>query len=227
MIRATMSLRGLYRYDNTIFDELVLPETDVDRDDLIEALVLECADLELLYPQPEVMRDAIGLWSRRRLSIWIKLAETLHYEYNPIHNYDRLETHERSTDQLYSNRRDSEIESSESGTSTGESTGESSSTATGSRNAYNSGWTEQDRTVNAGTGSTETSETTSRSGTQTGSTSDTGEQAETENISIRAAGNIGVTTTQQMIEDQRRVVAYNLTEVIIDEFRSRFCLLIY
>lgn len=195
MIRATMSLRGLYRYDPTVFDELVLPETDVDRDDLIEALVLECADLEVLYPQPEVLRDAIGLWSRRRKPNWEKLAETMHYEYNPIHNYDRTETHERATGRTYSD--------------TAEGTG--SGTSTGSRNAYNSGWTEQDKAVSSNSSTTERS----------------GEQNEEEGITIRASGNIGVTTTQQMIEDERRVVSYNLTEVIIDEFKRRFCLLIY
>ena len=191
MIRATMSIRGLYRYDPTIFDELVLPETDVNRDDLIEALVLECADFEVVYPQPEVLRDAIGLWSRRRLPNWTKLAETLHYEYNPIHNYDRTETHERTTGRTYTD------------------SAEGNGTTTGSRNAYNSGWTEQDKAVS--------SSTSTRSG----------EQGEDEDITIRASGNIGVTTTQQMIEDERRVVEYNLTEAIIDDFKRKFCLLIY
>lgn len=43
----------------------------------------------------------------------------------------------------------------------------------------------------------------------------------------RAWGNIGVTTTQQMIEEQRRVVQFNLTNYIIDDFIKRFCILIY
>ena len=191
MIRATLSLRGLYRYAPTIFDELVLPETDVDRDDLIEALVLECADLEILYPQPEVLRDAIGLWSRRRLPNWTKLAETLHYEYNPIHNYDRTETHERTTGRNYSD------------------SANGNGTSTGSQNAYNSGWTERDRAVS------------------TSNSTRTGEQAEDESITVRAFGNIGVTTTTSMIAEQRNIVAYNLTEAIIDDFKRKFCLLIY
>ena len=43
----------------------------------------------------------------------------------------------------------------------------------------------------------------------------------------RAWGNIGVTTTQQMIEEQRKVVQFNLTNYIIEEFKKRFCILIY
>lgn len=197
-MRATLSLRGLYRYAPTIFDELVLPEA-VNRDDLIEALTLECADLEILYPQPEILRDAIGLWSRRLLPNWQKLAETLNYEYDPIANYDRTETHTRSTERTYN--------------SEGSSTSTGSGSTTGSRNAYNSGWADQDRALSTNSG--------------TVANEQAGEQAEDEDISIRAYGNIGVTTTQQMIEEQRRVVAYNLTEAIIDAFKLKFCLLIY
>lgn len=43
----------------------------------------------------------------------------------------------------------------------------------------------------------------------------------------RMWGNIGVTTTQQMIKEQREVVKFNLSDYIIDEFKRRFCLLIY
>ena len=40
-------------------------------------------------------------------------------------------------------------------------------------------------------------------------------------------GNIGVTTTQQMIEAQRNVVAFNIYNYIIDSFKSRFCIMVY
>lgn len=43
----------------------------------------------------------------------------------------------------------------------------------------------------------------------------------------RMWGNIGVTTTQQMIEEQRRVVKFNMTDYIIESFIKRFCLLVY
>ncbi len=42
-----------------------------------------------------------------------------------------------------------------------------------------------------------------------------------------ARGNIGVTTTQQMIEEERRVVQFNIIDRIINDFKQRFCLLIY
>ena len=40
-------------------------------------------------------------------------------------------------------------------------------------------------------------------------------------------GNVGVTTTQQMIEEERRVVRFNIIDYIIEDFKRRFCLLIY
>lgn len=43
----------------------------------------------------------------------------------------------------------------------------------------------------------------------------------------RAYGNIGVMSTQQMIEMQREVVKFNIYDYICESFQRRFCLLIY
>lgn len=42
-----------------------------------------------------------------------------------------------------------------------------------------------------------------------------------------ASGNIGVTTTQRLIVEERRVVQFNIIDYIIESFKRRFCLLIY
>lgn len=44
---------------------------------------------------------------------------------------------------------------------------------------------------------------------------------------LRAYGNIGVTTTQQMIESERELVKFNIYEYIVDEFSREFCLQVY
>ena len=44
---------------------------------------------------------------------------------------------------------------------------------------------------------------------------------------IRAHGNIGVTTTQQMIEQERDMAKFNIFQFILDEFKQRFCVLVY
>lgn len=43
----------------------------------------------------------------------------------------------------------------------------------------------------------------------------------------RVHGNIGVTTTQQMIEQERRSAEFCMTEYIINDFISRFCVGVY
>lgn len=40
-------------------------------------------------------------------------------------------------------------------------------------------------------------------------------------------GNIGVTTTQQMIREEREVADYSLYQLIIDDFKMRFCIMVY
>lgn len=40
-------------------------------------------------------------------------------------------------------------------------------------------------------------------------------------------GNIGVTTTQSMINEQREVVKFNIYDYIIEEFKQRFCIMVY
>lgn len=49
----------------------------------------------------------------------------------------------------------------------------------------------------------------------------------TNSFSSRTHGNIGVTTTQQMIEQERKSVQFCMTQFIIDDFISRFCVGVY
>lgn len=91
---AILSILGLYKYDNTIFDTLQIPD-GVDKDTLINRLIFDTAELECLMPSPSSFAYFIGAYSASRLDAWSRIAETLAAEYNPIHNYDR---HEEWTD---------------------------------------------------------------------------------------------------------------------------------
>lgn len=166
-MKATMSLLTLYQYNEQLFDGLRLP-SGVNKDTFVNNLLAETAEFEILYPDPEFMANMIAVWSAKELAVWEKLEETLHYDYDPISNYDR---HEESTN-------------------TGESLGKVA--------GYNA------------------SDLVNSSGAST----DVKRKA-------RMWGNIGVTTTQQMIEEQRGVVKFNMTDYIIENFIRRFCLLIY
>ena len=211
----TLSILGLYNYDNTIFDLLTLPE-GLDKTILVKSICAELADMELLYPNPEVMKDLIGVWSAGCQYEWAKLMESMNFEYNPIDNYDRKET--RALTSLGSGS--GTDGGSDSLSTTKEHTGQEQDT--GKVTAFNSG-TLTDKNQSAGTSSATDTETAS---TQYGKTKqETFSKSDSE--TIWAHGNIGVTTTMQMIREQRDIVKFNLYDIITEEFKLRFCVLIY
>lgn len=67
-----------------------------------------------------------------------------------------------------------------------------------------------------------------QSDTQTGEDT-TGKDTRSESYKHTAYmyGNIGVTTTQQMIEAEREVVQFSVIEFIADDFKNEFCLSVY
>ena len=86
---ATLDLIGLYNYNQDLLSELTLPEEIEDkRQILIENLLLDTAELEVIYPDPNFMQKAIGIWSKKQSPIWKELYDTTQYEYNPIWNVD-------------------------------------------------------------------------------------------------------------------------------------------
>lgn len=197
---ATLSILGLYNYDNTIFDGFAAPE-GMDKDNLIANLLLELAELEVLYPSAPMMKQAIFIWSTKMLEKWTKLLATTKYEYDPISNYDRTETWEDIGNRI----------SQSSGTTSGNSnsSGKSKTKVSG----YNG-----DTMVPA-------DETEDNAEANTNASSSAESEEDTVNTrSGRAYGNIGVTTTQQMIEEERRVVQFVVADTIIRDFADRFCI---
>lgn len=87
---ATISLLGLYTWDDTIFDDMSLPE-QVDKTDLIDNLLMETAELEILYPDAEFIKQAIARWSAIRLHTWERIAKVLYEDYDPFINIKRDE----------------------------------------------------------------------------------------------------------------------------------------
>ena len=90
MASAKMTLIGMYNYDNTLFANMTFPE-GIEKDDVVNALLLQGGEFEVLYPRPEFMKYAIGAWSvkwERTFSEWLRGTQA---SFNPIHNYDRTE----------------------------------------------------------------------------------------------------------------------------------------
>ena len=91
---ATMSIMGLYNNDDSIFDLMSFPEgfTDNDKQLVQDSILVECAELEILYPAPAVMKTCIGIWSRKELPYWQRVYNASQLEYNPLENYRRNES---------------------------------------------------------------------------------------------------------------------------------------
>lgn len=178
-----LSILGLYQYDSNLFDGFY-PPTGVDKDLCVNTILTECAELSLVYTNPETVKTLITIWSTRNSSIWEKLYKTTQLEYNPIHNYDRTE---EWTDEETGNANAS---------------GENVEQVQG----FNSNSFE-DRAKNTGNSRTSSSRKNIRTG--------------------HASGNIGVTTTQEMLEAERRTVRFNIIDEIVSDFKKQFCIMVY
>ena len=88
---AKLSLLGLYQYDNSIFDGIMVPD-EIDRDILRDNLLMTAGELEILYPDADFMKQAIMSWSRMRLHTWERVARVLYEDYDPFVNIKRDET---------------------------------------------------------------------------------------------------------------------------------------
>lgn len=85
--KAKLSVLGLYQWNHRIFEDMALPE-DVDGEKLTWKILEDCAELEVLYSDPDYMRASIHNWSSAMLPSWTKIQEALTAEYNPIWNKD-------------------------------------------------------------------------------------------------------------------------------------------
>jgi len=208
MLGATLSFLGLYEYDNTIFDGLTFP-AGVDHDTLVENLLYETAELEVIYPDPDFMKRALTIYGRRQAAVWASLAETFDLEYNPIWNVDGSIKETEKRDRKNSDN----LTHAESGKSS------SSGTETTDRAGFNSSaYGADERIRSSGDGSASLNRTEDRTG------------AENENVvrETRRTGNIGVTTTQQMLREELEIrPSLNIYDYIIKDLTSRFCLLVY
>jgi hypothetical protein len=187
------------------------------------------------------MKFMIGRWSFMNQSVWQKLYDTTVLEYNPIFNYDRTEEwteNEKMLDGRTAASTETETRNLKTGeTSRTDSNGDVTTTGTMKTELNVSGYNEVTFTPSEET--IETPDTMTSNNVIVDGTTDTGtvsiDKKDTESLNRkrdnlrtgRAFGNIGVTTTQQMIQQERETVLFNMYKVITDSFVDRFCLMVY
>lgn len=143
MSSAKFTLLGFYQYNENLFDELVLPD-GVDKDTLIDSILMRGAEYEVVYSDPGFMQKLIGSWSRQWLKVFEKWQEVTNTDFAPLENYDRYEDFS-DTSQL---------------TGEGSTSGSDSANATGQTSAYNSsGFTNADNSITSATTRTDSNTT--------------------------------------------------------------------
>ena len=204
MSKATLTLIGLKNfldyYETDLFENLTLPE-GIDKESCINNILLTCGDNELLYPDGDFMINCIGLWSTKWYRTFEKWINALDIEYAPLENYDR---HEDWSDSA--------------------STSESSSVSA-SDSSSNSTSNEND--VSAFNDSSFNNDTASTLNGIAASSSQSNAINQGQEYSIhggRIHGNIGVTTSQQMLQAELDIARFNLLNEIAIIFAREFTL---
>lgn len=239
MMRATLDLLGIYKYHPTLFSKFVIPEA-LNPETLVDNLLMESAEMEVLYSDADFLEAAIGAWSKKMLHVWEEQYDTTQYEYNPIWNKDGTieETVTRdlaATEDVTTNSdRVDDLKDENTRNFSDAETRNLASSNTDSVYGFNS----SSAAPAASSSGTDTgTDTINHTGTDTFNhtgrqdvdvtvdrdTTDTG----TITTSRTEQGNIGLTSTQALIKEQREVVEFNMYDVIIKDFIARFCLAVY
>lgn len=197
--KAMINTLMFYHWDNTLFNGMSIP-AGIDRDIVVAAILEETSDFPIIITDLETLRFAINQWSAHRVDIWEHCLETTRYQYNPIENYDRRE--EETTN------------NSRSGTLTTSTNRTGSDTDTEGVSAFNAaGMTDHTRsTTTYGSGSTGT---------------DTDSREEEIARELYVHGNIGVTSAQDMIKQEREIADFDIIDIIAAEYKKKFCIMIY
>lgn len=238
-MRATLDLMGIYNYDPTILDLMQIPAA-IDRQTLIDNLIMETAEMEILYPNATFLKQAIGSWSAKNLHVWEEKYDTTQYEYNPIWNKDgtviELETRNLAGSDHTTDNTDriDNLQDKNTRNTTDTETRNLNDSNTHSVYGFNSSTAAPESKDEGTQGGTDTiahtgADTLDHTGRQDidrtfqKNTTDTG----TVKHERTEQGNIGLTSTQELIEKQRAVVDYNVMDIIIKDFIQRFCIGVY
>ena len=207
MASAKMTLIGMNAFmlnmNDDLFLNLTLPE-GLDKQTLTDNILLRGGEFEVLYSNPTAMQSLIGIWSRREQATLERWVSALAIEYAPLENYDRIEHWTDETD----------------GTGSSDSSGSvnttSNDTSELTKSAYDqSTYSPYEKTINGGTVGTTSSDST-----------DTEMSSDSEHNG-RIHGNIGVTTSQQMLEAELNLGYWNVYTKITELFLQEFTIPVY
>lgn len=239
------TLNELYIEDNTIFNSMTLPQ-GISNADIASVLLLKFKSLETIFDTAAEAKAGFTTWSAYKLANWERMYESLKQKYDPLENYSMTETmtnDETVTEYGKTTERTDNLTHSKTGTDTTspdlteEETPDETNTNTNDVYGFNSSAAVHDSentTTRTGTntrtttGTSETEYNTEETDTGTQTTEDSGSDTQTRNYTLTRNGNIGVTTSQQMLESELVLRAkWNIYGLIAAEFQREMCVCVW
>lgn len=196
-----LTLLGMYQYtEGEIFAGLDMPE-GLDASDFVNRLLATRGELPVLWPDPDVMHSYITMWSENWKPNFTRIYATLTEQYDPLHNYNRFEEY---TDTEGVGR-----------SSSGTATGRNDSATENKVSAFNESAYQPDSQTTVGSGGSYSNTNTER--VDRGLTHD-----------AHLYGNIGVTTSQKMMEEELKIRLENrIYDIMGDVFAQELLILVY
>ena len=239
MATMSLSILGLYNWvndrgDDSLFEYLTIPDT-LDPDVLINNILMQAAPFEVCYPDPDVLRELIGVWSESRIDFWNRIEDSWlkANNFNQLENFDRSETETV----MHSGKDQSE------NTQTRDLDGKDYRTANLSEqetknltdehkvSAFDSStYSPKDQDTHTGTDTVATTGTDKHDTEDNGTIKDEGSFTHGHVIGRqwRGHGNIGVTSLAQLIEGYNAAAEHwDLYAIITQEFIKEFCVMVY
>lgn len=262
-----LTLFGMYDYDPTLFDGLVMP-TRFNHDDVVNVILEKCGDLYPYYQVPSWLKNNMTVWARRMYHQFERMIDVLYEDYDPLENYNRYEnstdtpretvttTHSGSDSETHSGT-DTETNS---GTDTNTETNSgtdtktiqtglgSTTTASGNKAAFDSGaYQPVDQTITTTSGGDTSTETDVHGHVITDQNTHghvitdqhghvitdqhghviTEVNSGNHEFASRIHGNIGVTTSQQMLEAELATREYDIYDKVAEIFAKQFMVRVY
>lgn len=219
-----ITLWGFNEYlDKKLLDFLpeVLPERTFNAELLEELIYSECGDLYPYYQQPIALKAQIKNFFLRNQDQFRRVWEALNAEYNPIENYDRIEAWSDSHSSSESTSESLSMSTSESVHASTSSSDSTSSSSRGDVSAYNSDTLrpQSASSGNAATTSSNNNDTQGQSLSAHQKFQDSGREA-LDSHRGRVHGNIGVTSSQQLIQSSIDLGSYDIYLWVIALFQK-------
>ena len=217
----------LQKNNQSVFDLLSLPE-GIEKDNVVDNIILECGEFETLYSDPFFMRTAIGTWSNKHYRTFEKWIAALNLEYNPLENYDRQEdwtdTGDENTKVKFTDDTTTETDSS----TTSEGSSEQNGNTENLVSAFDSSSYQESEKHVIDTDEEHTDEVSSNTKLTNDSEQNTeGEKDTIDKHTGRIHGNIGVTTSQQMLQSELDIARFNIIQEITNLFMTELCICVY